>query len=74
MYLKHIAQGAYRERTKQNETTGDRRRGAPQDQAGHGFHKQPYGTPGRLSNAHKSPLRYGSQNLSASSGTNSKGT
>ncbi|XP_073534653.1 NFX1-type zinc finger-containing protein 1-like isoform X2 [Phyllobates terribilis] len=61
------AQGAYRARTQQNDTTGGRRNGNPQVQAsGHGSQQQRYGTPGRLSNRHKSPLRYGSQNLAGS--------
>ncbi|XP_056376825.1 NFX1-type zinc finger-containing protein 1-like [Hyla sarda] len=61
------AQGAYRDRSKQNDTADGRRRGNPQDQAtGHGRQKQHYGTPERIMSHHKSPVRYGSQNLAAS--------
>ncbi|XP_073534627.1 NFX1-type zinc finger-containing protein 1-like isoform X8 [Phyllobates terribilis] len=71
--LSGAAQGAYRDRTQQNDTTGGRRNGNPQVQAsGHGSQQQRYGTPVMLSNRHKSPLRYGSQNLSASFSTKMK--
>ncbi|KAM4026832.1 NFX1-type zinc finger-containing protein 1-like [Anomaloglossus baeobatrachus] len=61
------AKGDNRHRTKQNDTTGGRRNGSPQGQtSGHRSQQQHYGQPGSLSNRHKSPLRYGSQNLSAS--------
>ncbi|XP_073443904.1 NFX1-type zinc finger-containing protein 1-like isoform X1 [Dendrobates tinctorius] len=67
------AQEAYRDRTQQNDTTGVRRNGNPQVQTFiHRGQQQRHGTHGRLSNHHKSPLRYGSQNLAASFSTEMK--
>ncbi|XP_077125746.1 NFX1-type zinc finger-containing protein 1-like [Ranitomeya variabilis] len=58
------AQGAYRDKSQQNDTTGGRRNGKPQVHTlGQESQQQRYGTPGRLSNRHKSPQRYASQNL-----------
>ncbi|XP_075682933.1 NFX1-type zinc finger-containing protein 1-like isoform X2 [Rhinoderma darwinii] len=72
---KGIAPGANRERTKQNGTTDGRRRDHPQVHVtSHGNQQQHLGTSGKLSNHHKSPLRYGSQNMVAYFSTERKDT
>ncbi|XP_069814290.1 NFX1-type zinc finger-containing protein 1-like [Dendropsophus ebraccatus] len=67
-----IAQGMYREKTKQNDTTSSRKANPPVHPTVHGSKEKRCSTPVRLSNHHKSPLRYGSGHLTASFSTNVK--
>ncbi|XP_073443907.1 NFX1-type zinc finger-containing protein 1-like isoform X2 [Dendrobates tinctorius] len=67
------AQGSYRYRTQQNDTSGGKRKDNPQIQpSDHGSQHQHYGPPERISNRDKSPPRYGSRNMPASFNTEMK--
>ncbi|XP_069588374.1 NFX1-type zinc finger-containing protein 1-like [Ranitomeya imitator] len=67
------AQGSYRDRKQQNDTTGGKLKDNPQIQpSGHGSQHQRYGPLERLSNRDKSPVRYGSRSMPASFSTEMK--